>query len=147
MISKTTLERYEGVEHFSVLKQTVFFGPIFSDEERDYILSNMEQVSYPPDSLLFSQGDLPSYLYVIVEGTAELIQTDVKGQSNSMQKMYSFTSPFIHSFMGSVIGETDIFNHNRYEYYCVTCEEVVVLRLCNSVLFDIIKKNKRYELV
>ena len=47
----------------------------------------MSQVHYPPDSLLFSQGDLPSYLFVIVEGTVELIQTDVKGTSSSMQKL------------------------------------------------------------
>ena len=69
------------------MKQTVLFGPIFSDEERDFILSNMSQVHYPPDSLLFSQVDLTSYLFVIVEGTVELIQTDVKGTSSSMQKL------------------------------------------------------------
>lgn len=27
-------------------------------------------------------------------------------------------------YTGSVIGETDIFNNNRYEYYCVSCEDV-----------------------
>lgn len=97
----------------------------------------MEQVQYPPDSLLFSQGDVPSYLFIIVEGTAEVIQTDVKGKSNSLQKL----------FIGSVIGETDIYNHNRCEYYCVTCENVVALRLCSTDLLNIIKKNKRYELV
>lgn len=81
------MEKYVEIEHFSVLKQTVFFGSIFSDDERDLLLSNMMQVSYPPDSLLFSQGDLPQYLYIVVNGTAELVQTDVKGCPNTLQKL------------------------------------------------------------
>ena len=51
------------------------------------------------------------------------------------------------SYTGSVICETDNYNHNRYEYYCVTCEEVVVLRVNSTVLYEIIEKNKRYDLV
>ena len=46
-----------------------------------------------------------------------------------------------------MIGETDIYNHSRYEYYCVTCEEVVVLRVSSTILYEIIEKNKRYDLV
>ena len=75
------------------MKQTIVFGTFFTDKERDYILSNMEQVSYPPDSLLFSQGDLPAYVYVLVKGTAELIQSNVKGVSNTLQKLYGFRFP------------------------------------------------------
>ena len=54
---------------------------------------------------------------------------------------------FYSSYTGSVIGETDIYNHSRYEYYCVTCEEVVVLRVSSTILYEIIEKNKRYDLV
>lgn len=107
----------------------------------------MEQVSYPPDFLLFSQGDLPAYIYILVKGTAELIQTDVKGVSNTLQKMYSSSLVCDPSFAGSVIGETDIYNNSRYDCHCVTCEEVEVLRFSSSILSDIIKKNRKYELV
>lgn len=46
-----------------------------------------------------------------------------------------------------MIGETDIYNHNRYEYYCVTIESVVVLRLEASFVRNLISSNRLYELV
>ncbi|KAK8831194.1 hypothetical protein WA577_003365 [Blastocystis sp. JDR] len=129
-------EKYSSLPFFSVLKQTHLFGAIFTEEERKYIINNLEEITYPKDSILFSQGELPRYLYFIVEGTVELIQSDVRGNSNSLQKMYT----------GSIIGETDIFNKNRYEYYCVSCDDVTALRLDGVVVRTIIDENKNYEM-
>ncbi len=74
--------------YFPVLKQTIFFDTIFSSDERDSIMQNFVQVNYPKDAILFSQGELPGYLYIVVDGTVEYIQTDVKGNSNTLQRLY-----------------------------------------------------------
>ena len=87
-------------------------------------MQNFVQVNYPKDAILFSQGELPGYLYIVVDGTVEYIQTDVKGNSNTLQRLYHFMLTMILRYTGSVIGEADIYNNNRYEYYCVTCESV-----------------------
>lgn len=62
-----------------------------------------------------------------------------------------------HRYTGSIIGETDIFNKNRYEYYCVSCDNVPLLFLINLqvtafrldgvVVRTIIDENKSYEMV
>lgn len=80
---------------FSVLKQTVFFGNIFSDDERSFILDNLEQITYSADSIVFSQGEIPSFLYIIIDGTVELIQSDVQGKYNSLQKMSELVVAFL----------------------------------------------------
>ena len=92
----------------------------------------MEEITYPKDSILFSQGELPRYLYFIVEGTVELIQSDVRGNSNSLQKMLRSLRCVTCRYTGSIIGETDIFNKNRYEYYCVSCDDVPPFSLSNE---------------
>lgn len=72
-----------------MLKQTNLFGSIFTEQERNFMLNNLEEITYQKDSILFSQGELPRYLFIIVEGTVEFIQTDVRGNSNSLQKLCS----------------------------------------------------------
>ena len=57
-------------------------------QQRDEIMERLEIVDYPKDAILFSQGQLPEYLYIIVEGTVEFIQSDVKENSNSLQRLY-----------------------------------------------------------
>ena len=151
------IKKYEHLSYFPVLKQTIFFDTIFSSDERDAIMQNIVQVDYPKDAILFSQGELPSYLYIIVDGTVEYIQTDVKGNSNTLQRLYHFIQVLILRYTGSVIGEADIYNNNRYEYYCVTCEsviivnviynQVIVLRLTATFVKQLISENHRYELV
>jgi len=39
----------------------------------------------------------------------------------------------MYRYIGSIIGETDIYNHNRYEYYCVTCEPVPLCRFYHQI--------------
>ena len=46
-----------------------------------------------------------------------------------------------------MIGESDLYNHNRYEYYCITVESVAVLRLEASFVRSLISTNRLYELV
>ena len=87
--------KYEHMPYFSVIKQTVFFGNIFSDDERSFILENLEQITYSADSIVFSQGEIPSFLYIIIDGTVELIQSDVQGKYNSLQKMSVWVVAFL----------------------------------------------------
>ena len=77
------MKKYEHLPYFHVLLQTVFFDSIFSSDERNVIMSHMDQV----DSILFSQGDLPEFLYIIVDGTVEFIQSDMKGNSTVLQRL------------------------------------------------------------
>ena len=57
-------------------------------QQRDEIMERLEIVDYPKDAILFSQGQLPEYLYILVEGTVEFIQSNVKEESNSLQRLY-----------------------------------------------------------
>lgn len=82
------MRKYAHFPYFHVLNRTIFFDTIFSTGQRDQIMKELERADYPKDSILFSQGQLPEYLFILVEGTVEFIQTDMKDNSNSLQRLY-----------------------------------------------------------
>jgi CRP-like cAMP-binding protein len=116
------------------LKKSNIFNMLKEEEIKD-ILDAGELFEYNEDEILIQEGDISSYMYVILNGVVSII---VKQQcdDNSIKDVYICTIG-----EGDIIGEAAIFSNVKRTAHAIAKMRLTVLRLERKQFFDFINSH------
>jgi CRP-like cAMP-binding protein len=107
--------------------------PIFSkldEEELDLIYRSMSKRTYPPNSVIFFEGDVPDGLYLVMRGRVKISLMDENGREIILSVLKR----------GSFFGEMGLFNESPRSADVETLVETDFLILKKSDFLEMIEK-------
>lgn len=110
------------------ITQTPLFSAL-SFQEAEEILKYLEIYKYKKDEIIFQQDGSPNSIYLILDGTVELIRTKEKKQF----KIKKFSK-------GDCFGETDLLGILPYMASAIATEDSIILKL-SKISFHKLSKN------
>jgi len=108
--------------------------PIFSkldEAELDLIYRSMGKRTYPPNTIIFSEGDVPDGLYLVIRGRVKISLLDENGREITLSTLKG----------GSFFGEMALFDESPRSAGVETLEETDFLILKKSHFLEMIEKS------
>ena len=99
-----------------------------------FFLSLMKQENHSGGDVIVSEGETGDCLYLIVEGSVEILKNVSDSSSASMERIATLGT-------GETFGEMAIVDLQKRSATVRTLEQSVVLKLSHKNIFDIAKKN------
>jgi len=115
------------------LKSHALFGGI-EDDDLVFFLSLMKQENHSGGDVIVSEGETGDCLYLIVEGSVEILKNVSDSSSDSMERIATLGT-------GETFGEMAIIDLQKRSATVRTLEQTIVLKLSHKNIFDIAKKN------
>lgn len=113
-----------------ILNKISIFGGL-SEKQLHFLLKQSQKVSYNADEYIFTQGEEPSYIYVIKSGQIKII---IESEEGSLE---------ICAFgVGQCFGETSVIGIQRHSASAVAAEDTELIVLSRDALFSIFDSDK-----
>ncbi len=119
----------------SFLKSHALFGGI-EDEDLIFFLSLMEQLNYPAGDEIVREGEVGDSLFLIVEGSVEILKEVSTSAEHSKEKLATLG-------MGETFGEMAIIDLQKRSATVKSLEDTIVLSFSHKDLFNITKTNPK----
>lgn len=93
--------------NISLLKETILFQNV-SDDKISKILNICKQVTFPKDTVIMKEGDFGDTMYIILDGTVEVLKTlvlegiDMDEDENIGNKVFTKLNSEHHSVFGEI---------------------------------------------
>lgn len=100
-------------------------------EARQEIIDNCSEKHFEKDSIVFQKGESADFLYILLEGEANLIM------KNEGSVIYSLTEP------GEAFGWSSIVEKGVYSASCVCLTDIKVMRITKEKIDDIFNRYPR----
>ena len=124
-------DRYESIDRVQHILSELSFFEEFNQDELAYFAKKLSLRSFPPDTMLFKEGDIGDYLFFVVNG-----QVEVKIESQtSAQLVIAKFGP------GSTIGEMSLIDDYPRSATIRVAEETELLLLSRRRLDSICEDN------
>lgn len=119
-----------------MIKSEIFNG--FNKEELDLFLemSNAKEIIYNNGEYIFTQGETPKYLYILLNGSLQVEKIDFDGRKY-MVNMFEE--------IGTIFGEVYIYiDEKEYDYSAVALEKSTILKIPKEFISsDALEKNPK----
>ena len=135
MIPPQKIQPYKqnpDINIISSLKETQLFAGISQDIIKLF-QQNITVKNYPKGRIIFLKDDIAECFYVISRGWVKLFGQTLNGQEYVIDVLSK----------GHIIGETAIFENNKYPYAAETTEDAVLLSIPLVILKQKIKENSQ----
>lgn len=99
-----------------------------------FFLSLMKQENHSGGDAIVSEGETGDCLYLIVEGSVEILKNVSNSSSDSMERIATLET-------GETFGEMAIVDLQKRSATVRILEQTIVLKLSHKNIFDIAKKN------
>lgn len=128
------LVSHPHIEYHVLMLDILPYIPLFHDLERDQILilkPLFERVIYPLNSSIFRQGEVTSYLYLIVKGDVAIYYKPYDGPSMLLTHLHA----------GDVFGWSAVVGSHFYTSSIISETPVEALRIRGSHLLTLIREH------
>ncbi|MBN2254153.1 MAG: cyclic nucleotide-binding domain-containing protein [Deltaproteobacteria bacterium] len=94
-------------KNISLLKETTLFQNL-SDDKIAKILNICREVRFPKDTVIMKEGDCGDTMYIIIDGTVEVLKTlvlegiDIEEDENIQNKVFTKLSSEHHAVFGEI---------------------------------------------
>ncbi|EAS07084.2 cyclic nucleotide-binding domain protein (macronuclear) [Tetrahymena thermophila SB210] len=145
-----------------ILKQFSFFN-IFSQQTLQNIYQIMEEKIYSEGEVIqtFEQNTTDHFLYLILKGSVQVIQTssessltdslmqyekkvvNSRGQNDESKFLKLKNSKVVCKLKeGNMFGECEFFSNAALPYFIQTCQKVFVIKISSNKFYEVVKKDK-----
>jgi len=110
------------------------FFTVFSDEIKTQIIHQSEILTFPPQHIIFQEGDVSDYLYLVLDGTVSIVRGSISEPQVIAQAQKN-----------DYFGEYGILDNNQRSAGAVASDEVKLARIPKDVIVQSVQKISSYS--
>jgi uncharacterized membrane protein YdbT with pleckstrin-like domain len=115
-----------AIQYFNFLRQIFLFNSL-DDEQLDGLLGNLELVEYDEDQIIFNEGDVAEYFYVVYQGKVKISRSDPVEEQ--LWGMFG---------VGEYFGEQAMLLKQPRSANAVVVDPVILFQISNEVFLQLI---------